>query len=311
MTDGAAAPKMAARHGVMPPTPGATGSPTTAGVSHDPTTMRTAVLAVLGGVSRRTVARRLGVDDATLARWADRFIAAGGQALAELADAAGDGRSAGVDVARDHHLAVVAHELRSPLAMIGGWAGLIAREPENADLVRRAAAGISAQSIRLGRLAEDTMDASAVALGAVEVQTTRVKLGDLVRHVAGARAVDPPEVTVVQDACVQVDADRIGQVLDNLLENARKHAGTRASITVARDGADAVVRLATPGRPIPADTAGRLFEPWQRGRTAVGGAGLGLYICRTLVEAHDGSVGLDVDEDGNTFWVRLPALDAA
>ena len=98
-------------------------------------------------------------------------------------------------------------------------------------------------------------------------------------------------------------------MLDNLLENARRHAaGSTPVIVVGREDGWAQVLVSTRGAPIDPALARRLFEPFERGSASSDGAGLGLYVCRTLVVAHGGDVGVRADEDGNHFWVRLPLV---
>ena len=207
----------------------------------------TGVLAVLGGVSPAVVARRLGVSEAVLDRWVSTFIAAGRDGLS--AGTAGGGQSS-----RDRHLGVVAHELRSPLAMIRGWAELLQANgaPEVLD---RATNGILSQVERLSRLAEDALDATQVSLGRLDLDRVEVSLGQAVLAIIGARSMDHPDVLVAADPRVEVDVDRLGQVLDNLLENVRKHAPGTARVTVGRRGRWGEVVISSNGPPIPDDLA--------------------------------------------------------
>lgn len=258
----------------------------------------TAVLAVLAGVSAELVAQRNGVAREVLDSWVEVFVAGGRQGLA------GETTAEAV-VQRDRHLGVVAHELRSPLQMIRGWAELLADEVDT-DLIPRAAAGIVAQVDRLQRLSDDAVDATAVALGRLRLFPTTESLAATVAAIVGARSVGRPVLVVDDDAMVDIDVDRFGQILDNLLENARMHGDGRATITVRRHADDAIVTISSPGQPIAPEDVQRLFEPFQRGRTDADGVGLGLFVCRSLVAAHGGQMGLRTSVDGNHFWLRLP-----
>ena len=109
------------------------------------------------------------------------------------------------------------------------------------------------------------------------------------------------------------DADRIAQVLSNLVGNAFQHAPTTAPITIASriEGNDAVFEVTNDGPPIPASELPDLFEPFKRGRNAAAGTGgslgLGLYIAREVVIAHGGTIAVNSSADaGTSFIVRLP-----
>ncbi len=261
----------------------------------------TGVLAVLGGVSPSVVARRLGVAESVLDRWVATFIAAGREGIA------GQGGAGGAH--KDRHLGVVAHELRSPLAMIRGWAELLQANAAP-EVTERATAGILSQVDRLSRLAEDALDATSVALGRLDLDRQDLHLAPLVLDIIRARSMDHPDVLVADDPVVSVDPHRLGQVVDNLLENVRKHAPGTARVAIGRRGRHGEVVISSDGAPIPQDLARRMFEPFERGQSAGEGTGLGLYVCRSLVQAHGGEMGLKVDGAGNHFWVRLPVVEA-
>jgi signal transduction histidine kinase len=145
-----------------------------------------------------------------------------------------------------------------------------------------------------------------VALGRLRLFPTTESLAATVAAIVGARSVGRPVLVVDDDAMVDIDVDRFGQILDNLLENARMHGDGRATITVRRHADDAIVTISSPGQPIAPEDVQRLFEPFQRGRTDADGVGLGLFVCRSLVAAHGGQMGLRTSVDGNHFWLRLP-----
>lgn len=264
----------------------------------------TAVLAVLSGVSADRVAERFGINPGVLDRWVATFVDAGRDGL--IAGAARD-----QDLHRDRYLSLVAHELRSPLTMIRGWAELLAdTDVDSSDLLDRAIAGILTQTARLSRLADDALDATSVALGRLELDLQEVSLAESLAKIITARSLQQPELRVDDDSRVAIDLDRIGQVLDNLLENARRYAGTAPPVVVvSHRGAFAEITVTSYGEPIDPDLARRLFEPFERGAASSDGVGLGLYVCRSLVVAHGGQIGLRVDEEGNHFWVRLPKIE--
>ncbi len=259
----------------------------------------TAVLAVLGGVPADQVASRYGVNPGVLDRWVRTFVQAGRQGLA-----AGAPGEESTSHHRDRYLGLVAHELRSPLAMIRGWTDLVGDDDH--EVRAMAIAGINAQVARLTRLAEDALDATSVALGRLELSTAPTSLAGAVRRTVEARSVDAPEVQVEEDVVVRLDDHRFGQIVDNLLENVRKHTAGAAGIVVRRHGLFGEVVVSSAGEPIRPEIARRMFEPFERGSTGGEGVGLGLYVCRSLIVAHGGQIGLRVDEDGNHFWLRVP-----
>ncbi|CAN5205565.1 hypothetical protein BH23ACT9_BH23ACT9_01160 [soil metagenome] len=261
----------------------------------------TAVLAVLGGVAPDTVASRYGVARVVLDRWVTSFVHAGREGL--VAGAASVHHS---DEHRDRYLGLIAHELRSPLAMIQGWADVLQYADDDVTVHDQALKGITTQVDRLRRLADDALDATSVALGRLELDAVPVMLADAVTAVVRARSTDLPSVEIVDDVQVRLDLDRFGQILDNLLENARKHGHGIARLVVRRRGLFGEVVISSGGAPIPHQLARRMFEPFERGTTSPDGVGLGLYVCRSLIVAHGGQLGLTVDDEGNHFWLRLP-----
>ena len=265
-------------------------------------TRATAVLAVLAGGARGVVAERYGVDTTVLDGWVSAFLTAGRAALAQ-----GSTDDPEADPAPHRHLGLVAHELRSPLAMIKGWAELL-RHEGGSGTVERATTGILAQTDRMIRLADDAVNATRVALGTMPLDTRVQSLADAVATIVTARPIETPLLAVTDDALVRLDVDRFGQVLDNLLENSRKHATGTATITVSTRDDVAEIVISTPGRPIPRELAERMFEPFERGQTEGEGMGLGLYVCRSLIAAHGGQIGITANEDGNHFWIRMPVV---
>ncbi|MGI9018205.1 MAG: ATP-binding protein [Euzebya sp.] len=261
----------------------------------------TAVLAVLGGVSPEAVAERYGVARGVLDRWVGTFVEAGREGVA-----AGGSTTQAIALHRDRYLGLIAHELRSPLTMIKGWTDVLDHAEDDRELQAHALGGINVQVSRLQRLADDALDATSVALGRLELNVEPHDLGQAVREVVDARSLQVPDLQVKDDVRVMIDIDRFGQILDNLLENARKHGHGTPRVTVRGRGLFGEVAISSPGAPIPPQVARRMFEPFERGSTTVEGLGLGLHVCRSLIVAHHGQIGLKVDDDGNHFWLRLP-----
>jgi two-component system OmpR family sensor kinase len=218
-------------------------------------------------------------------------------------------------------VADAAHELRTPLTSVRGYAALYRQgayaDPESVD---KAMARIESEGGRMARLVEDLL-----LLARLDQQRS-LELHPLdLTALAGEAAADFTTVSTDHplawqpDGEVMVRSDRIRlrQVIDNLLNNARTHtpAGTAITLSVHRSGKDAELIVSDTGPGIPADDQAHIFERfWRadRSRTrSTGGAGLGLAIVQSLVEAHGGTVHLESQAGkGATFTIRLPLLSA-
>jgi two-component system OmpR family sensor kinase len=177
--------------------------------------------------------------------------------------------------------------------------------------VRRAAGNAR----RLQGLARDVLDSESLAAGRMAFAFGEVDLVAEVREaaeVAGDLLADRTIDVAVPAGPVSVhgDADRIQQVLTNLLDNAAQNspAGEPIRLRLAVEGAEAVLTVTDLGPGLPAEVAERVFERFVRGRLdRIGGTGLGLYIVRSIVEAHGGSVAVaSAPGEGATFTVRFP-----
>lgn len=227
-------------------------------------------------------------------------------------------------------VADASHELRTPLASIRGYSELSLRTLRQAQGAGGPAQGathtesaldrIQAQSVRMTRLVEDLLLLARLDEGQELVYST-VDLSQLVvEAVADARAAGPDHVWLLEvgddPVVVAGDAGRLHQVVANLLANARTHtpSGTTITLALAREGADAVVRVHDDGPGIDPELAGELFERFARGDRSrarqTGGTGLGLSIVKAIVDGHRGTVVVDSSPGSTTFTVRLPARPA-
>jgi PAS domain S-box-containing protein len=224
---------------------------------------------------------------------------------------------------RDEFLSVASHELRTPLTALKGQVQLAERRLRRGqyDAVPTLIQHADAQIDRLARLIRDLLDVSRISSGGITVECEPVALGALVQHVVELERAAAPGRTitlVMPDTvpAVLADAQRIEQVLFNLLQNAKKYSppgtpiGVRLSVT---DGAVAVA-VTDQGGGIPAEDLPHIFDRFHRAGNVdpnVAGLGLGLYIAREIVQAHGGSLDAESTPGaGSTFTVTLPRAGA-
>jgi signal transduction histidine kinase len=223
---------------------------------------------------------------------------------------------------RDEFLAMLAHELRNPLAAVSN--GLAALERVDAPARMQLLQILSRQSKHLARLLNDLLDVSGVRFGRVTLERRRLDLRELARQsldvfeASGKTARLGIELRVdSRPVCVLGDADRLEQVIANLLDNAVKYTPSPGSIevSVGTEGDDAVVRVRDSGVGIAPEFLPRIFEVFSRGTRDPGqdspGLGLGLSVVRDLVVKHGGTASASSAGvgRGSEFVVRLP-LDA-
>jgi signal transduction histidine kinase len=215
-------------------------------------------------------------------------------------------------------LAVLAHDLRNPLGAILSSAEMI-RKNCGEERARGHAERVARSAARMERLIEQLIDvARARNGGGVPVQPVPSDLRELlaraVQEIEAAAGDRAPSVALEGDPSGCWDADRLMQVLSNLLGNAVRHGDPGQPVTVRVDGTgeDEVLVSIHNGGAIPPDLLPHIFEPFRSGasgraRRTKGGLGLGLYIARLMTEAHGGTLrARSSAEGGTTFEVRLP-----
>ena len=227
------------------------------------------------------------------------------------------------DRRKDEFLAMLAHELRNPLAPISAAADILALGPVTEDRLARTSAIISRQVRHLTTIVEDLLDVSRVMRGMVTLERERLELGEVLNTaVDAARASFAERQQSLRlrqrDAALWVEGDRkrLVQVVANLLSNAAKFtpAGGEIRVTLEASGEDraAVLRVADNGIGMSVELQQSVFELFTQGERSLdraqGGLGIGLALVKSLVEMHGGSVaahsrGLGL---GSTFIVRLP-----
>jgi signal transduction histidine kinase/CheY-like chemotaxis protein len=227
------------------------------------------------------------------------------------------------DRRKDEFLALLAHELRNPLAPIRTGLELMKILKDDPQQLDETHAIMERQMQQLVRLIDDLLDVSRISRGKLELRRARVALSDVVRSAVEANrpALDAAghqlSVLLPADALsVHADPHRLAQVVSNLLDNAVKYTprGGRISLEVRRDGADAVLSVKDNGIGIPEDMLDRVFEMFTRSKRDVEfaspGLGIGLALVRSIVQMHGGRVEVESggERQGTELRIYLPLL---
>jgi PAS domain S-box-containing protein len=230
--------------------------------------------------------------------------------------------------ARDEFLSLASHELRNPVAAISGTAQLVQRARQRNQLddttTERYMSVIERTAAHLATLTEDLLDVGRLQQGRLPLRFAETDLSELVRGVLARHsshaAETPVSVDLPSEPCsVQADADRLEQVITNLLENATKYSphGGPIEVRLSCQDQNIVLSVRDYGIGFPPSAAERIFEPFGRAANAternIPGLGLGLYISRQIIERHDGRLWAESlgEGRGTTFYVSLPRLATA
>lgn len=215
-------------------------------------------------------------------------------------------------------IATVSHEIRSPLTTIKGFTKTLLDRWERLDddIKLDMLRAINDDADRVTRILTELLDVSRIEAGKLSLHLQPVDVRDLAAQVVD-RLGDRSERHVVVlgggTGPVEVagDPDKLRQVLTNFIENAQKYSeGGTVTVSCRADSGWGIVQVADQGPAVPKEMLGRIFEKFAR-RELPGsptGTGLGLYICRGLIEAQGGDIGLITDA-GSTFWFALPLAD--
>jgi PAS domain S-box-containing protein len=237
-----------------------------------------------------------------------------------LAEANAELEAANARLAREsadqaQFLAVTAHELRTPVSVLSGSAGLLVEHwdeltpDERADLSQ----SMATSSGRLQRLLSDLLTASRLESNAIHLEMQVVDITALLnRSVAAARAAVPDaDVDLVEPVPLHVlgEPDRLGQAIDNLISNALRHGVPPVSVRADRRADRVEITVSDRGEGVAEGMGNHLFERFATGAHR-GGTGLGLFIVRELAKAHGGDAWYAPAADGSsTFVLSLPAHD--
>ena len=211
-------------------------------------------------------------------------------------------------------LAVTAHELRTPIGVLGGSAEMLSRhwtelqDDEREDLL----ATMRSSTLRLRRLLQDLLTASRLQTSALEIQSTRVAVSEVVGDALATVQSTHPDAQLSfvgdPDLVVEGDRDRLAQAIDNLVTNALRHGTPPVVVDTEVDDATVTILVTDAGTGVPTEMQPRLFGRFATGQNR-GGTGLGLFIVRELARAHAGDAFYDPPgpaHPAGRFCVRLP-----
>jgi two-component system, chemotaxis family, CheB/CheR fusion protein len=230
------------------------------------------------------------------------------------------------DRRKDEFLAVLAHELRNPLAPISAGIEILRKIPDNPELMTQVTTTMRRQTQQLVRLVDDLLEVGRISGGKLVLRIKPVQVAEAVRDAVAA--VSPlieslqHRLTVAipeESLLVAADAARLTQVIANLLNNAARYtpSGGQLSLTVQRDDSEVVIIVHDNGLGISEAALPNIFEMFYQGHASSGGAvpglGIGLTLAKKLVEMHGGritaqSAGIN---GGSTFTVVLPLTNSA
>jgi PAS domain S-box-containing protein len=225
------------------------------------------------------------------------------------------------DRKKNEFLAMLAHELRNPIAPISNAVRALRLGVNDADAVRSTSEMLERQVAQLARLVEDLLDVNRITHGKIELRKARAALAPIVQQAVDAarplcRSLNHEFTVTLPPHEIHVDGDaaRLTQVVGNLLHNACKFTdpGGQIFLTVGQEGMEAVIRVHDTGIGIANEHLPLLFEMFRQVDTSLerthGGLGIGLALVKTLIELHGGSVSVSSQGPGrgSEFTVRLP-----
>ena len=219
---------------------------------------------------------------------------------------------------QDEFISTISHELRTPLGFIKGYVTTLMRQDTAWDAETRMEflQIVDEEADRLRELIDNLLDSSRLETGSLGMTKESIHVGTLIRDTVSRTKSAYPEMDLRMELAddlplISLDPTRVAQVLDNLLSNAHKYASTSPVVIRSYMNNNAVkIEVEDSGPGIPSEHIPRLFERFYRvpdQTVNVRGTGLGLYICRKIVEAHGGEIGVTSQPGAGTrFNFTLP-----
>ena len=224
------------------------------------------------------------------------------------------------DELKNTFISIISHELKTPVALIKGYAGTLRREDARWDAatVRDSAGVIEEEADHLTELIDNLLDASRLQAGGFKLNLSDVALDQLAQHLVEKYSVEAAQHPIVLQfppdfPTIPGDAARLNHVLSNLINNAIKYspAGTPINLSGRVTPTEAIVTVTDRGIGIPLDEQGRIFERFYRVDDQLSrqtqGSGLGLYLTKAIIDAHRGRIWVQsAPGQGSSFSFALP-----
>lgn len=219
---------------------------------------------------------------------------------------------------QENFVATVSHDLRTPLGFIKGYTTTLLREDTNWDVptYREFLGIIDDEADRLHELIDNLLDSSRLESGTLQMNLQVVRIDVVLRDMiqrSKLREIDVDlELEIVTPGIfIKADPMRLGQVFDNLINNSSKYApGSTVIIRLDKEGDQALIKFIDNGPGMDPEHLERIFQRFYRvpeTRMAVRGSGLGLYICRKIITAHQGEIRAESEiGKGTTFIITIP-----
>ena len=219
---------------------------------------------------------------------------------------------------QEDFISTITHELRTPLGFIKGYTTTLLRSDTQweHDTQQEFLRIIDQEADRLQDLIENLLDSARLQSGAMKMDFQTVRLDTLIRSVADRVAQHMPHMNVRIEGCkpgclVHADPKRLGQVFENLLNNAAKYApGSDVIITIHQESEQAYIKFQDQGPGISQRYLPHIFERFFRNpelEPHIHGSGLGLFICKKIIQAHQGQIdATSTVGQGTTFHIHLP-----
>ncbi len=263
---------------------------------------------------------RIALFDSTDRRGYERELLAARRRAEEAATSLAD-----ADRRKNEFIAVLAHELRNPLAPIRSAVEVLQRADHRDPAIGRTTGMMERQVAQMTRLVEDLLDMSRIGQATFALRRVPVDLASVMHHAIELSEPALEDAGVTFSATLPgtaiyaaADAARLAQVVCNVLNNAAKFTPREGSVSLVleQDGAEALIRIRDTGIGIDASQLPRVFDMFMQTQASTDrrdGLGIGLTLARTLVERHDGQISVHSDGLGlgTEFLIRLPVLTEA
>ncbi len=218
---------------------------------------------------------------------------------------------------RDLFAAVLAHDLRSPVSAILNSTHVLLHDEALSATSQKAGGNVQRSAMRMKQMIDDLFIFTRTRLGdALPVEPAQQDMGRICQGAVDEVRASCPHAHIDMKLTGELagvwDGGRISQLLVNLLTNAVQHGAGDVSLEAVADDAHITLSVANAGPAIPADAVPTLFDPLTRAKSSVPqsktapGMGLGLYICRCIAHAHQGTIGVWTEENRTVFTVRMP-----